>query len=512
MMSQLSAWFRKGFPSESSGARAEFLLSRWLFLRLLGVVYLAAFLSLGVQVRGLIGSQGILPVTDYLTAVRQATATERYYLLPTLCWLDASDASLIGQCIAGVVLSAALISGIAPVPVLVLLWALYLSLTVVGQEFLGYQWDALLLETGFLAILLAPWQWWPRRPSRRAPSRVILWLFRWLVFRLMFGSGVVKLLSGDQSWRSLRALQCHYETQPLPNWSSWYMHQLPDWFQQLSVMFTFGAELLVPILIFGPRRARLLACGGIVALQLLIAATGNYGFFNLLTIALCVLLLDDAVYPARWQTWFASPEELRDSSQVRNWGGWLTYPVAAGIFLMSTVGFVQNCGLPAHWPAWLGQVHRTVAAFRSVNSYGLFAIMTTRRPEIVIEGSEDGESWKPFEFRWKPGDPSRRPRFAGLHMPRLDWQLWFAALGSCQENRWFVPFMARLLQGSPEVQALLEPSPFPDRPPRYIRAILYQYHFTDPATRRAEGTWWRREQIGLYCPVLSLQRSGTDAR
>jgi hypothetical protein len=508
MISRLFTWLRKGSLFGSATSPREFFLSRWLFLRSLGLVYLAAFISLWGQIRGLIGSHGILPVADYLSAVSEATGPERYYLVPTLCWLDSTDQFLGGLCAGGAALAALLILGVAPLPVLLLLWAFYLSLTVAGQGFLSYQWDALLLETGFLAIWFAPPQLWPRRGSEAPPPRAILCLFRWLLFRLVFGSGVVKLLSGDESWRSLRALHYHYETQPLPTWTSWYMQQLPGWFQQVSVLFTFASELLVPLLILGPRRCRHVACGGIVALQILIAATGNYGFFNLLTIALCLPLLEDDFFPARLRAMLTSPAEPAGSR--RGWSGWLILPVAAGIMLLTLMPFVQNCGLSAYWPAWLTPVHRAVASFRSVNSYGLFAVMTTRRPEIVVEGSDDGRTWRPYEFRWKPGDPSRRPRFTGVHMPRLDWQMWFAALGNYRQNSWFVDFLIRLLQGAPEVLGLLDRNPFPDGPPRYVRAVLYEYHFTDSATRHESGTWWRREPIHLYCPVLSLKNGPDD--
>src|SRR5438132_2138704 len=357
MISQLSTGWATTPP--------QFFVSRWLFLRLLGLVYLAAFISLWAQVGGLIGSHGILPGADYLTAVGQATGSERYYLVPTLCWLDSTDQFQGGLCAGGAALAALLILGVAPVPVLLLLWAFYLSLTVAGQGFLSYQWDVLLLETGFLAVWFAPPQLWPRRGSETPPARAILWLLRWLLFRLVFGSGVVKLLSGDESWRSLRALHYHYETQPLPVWTSWYMHQLPGWFQQLSVLFTFALELLVPLLIFGPRRCRHVACGGIVALQLLIAATGNYGFFNLLTLVLCLPLLEDDFFPTRLRAMLAPAAGPAGYRGARSWSRWLTLPVAAGIMVLSTIPFVENCGLPAHSLAWLAPFPRAVASSRS---------------------------------------------------------------------------------------------------------------------------------------------------
>jgi lipase maturation factor 1 len=502
-MASFAARLRDRWSRPPPADAPSFFVSRWLFLRLLGLIYLAAFVSLWVQIDGLIGSRGILPVADYLTAARRLPSPERYYLVPTLCWLDTSDAFLHGLCAAGVVLSGLLMLGLAPLPVLVGLWACYLSLATAGQDFLGFQWDNLLLETGLLAVFLAPLQLWPRLRREAPSSRAVLWVFRWLLFRLVFMSGIVKLLSRDVTWWNLTALEYHYETQPLPPWTAWYMHQLPGWFQQFSVLVTFALELLVPVLLLlGPRRGRLVACAGIVLLQLLILATGNYGFFNLLAIALCVPVLDDACFPT-WLRARLRPVTIPDPPpRPWVWGGRLRAVAVAGLFGLSLLPFLANLGLFRRGPDWLARAYRVVAEFRSVNSYGLFAIMTTQRDEIIVEGSDDGETWLPYEFNWKPGDVDRRPAFVTPHMPRLDWQMWFAALGTVRDNPWFVSFLVRLLQGSPDVLALLERNPFPDKPPRYVRAVLYDYHFTDPATRRATGAWWRRELKGLYCPPV----------
>jgi hypothetical protein len=260
-----------------------------------------AFLSLRGQIVGLIGAHGILPVGDFLQAVQSEFGSEGYHLFPTLAWISSSDASLKLLCSAGALLGVLVILGVVTGPALVLAWACYLSLVTVGQEFLSYQWDILLLETGFLAIFFAPWN--PLEPPWRAGSSsvstTVVWLGRWLVFRLMFLSGAVKLLSGDPTWRNLTALEYHYWTQPLPIPVAWYAAQLPAWFQKTSVVGVFTIELAVPFLIFTPRRFRRIGAGLIVGLQLLIVLTGNYGFFNLLTIFLCILLLDDSLI-SRW--------------------------------------------------------------------------------------------------------------------------------------------------------------------------------------------------------------------
>ena len=479
-------------------------LGRWVFLRLLGCVYLAAFWSLGVQIRGLIGQNGILPVARFLEAVQAAGAA---WQVPTFCWINSSDPFLVGLCVAGAVLAVALIAGVAPVPFLVFLWADYLSLTVAGQTFLGFQWDALLLETGFLAIFFAPGGLWPRLGQESAPSRVVLWLLRLLLFKLMFLSGVVKLWTNDPTWMGLTALHYHYETQPLPIWTSWWMQQAPLWFHKLSVIVTFIVELFLPLLIFGPRVCRVLAFVGIGSLQLLIAATGNYGFFNLLTVALCLPLLDDRMFPARWRARLyreASSAAAPPRRRLRPWISGALAAVVLFVFIMHVV-VARGASRPPV-PRPILKVYAFLDSFRSVNTYGLFANMTTRRPEIIIEGSDDRTTWLPYEFKWKPGDVQRRPRFTGFHMPRLDWQLWFAALdGDIRRAPWVGNFLIRLLQGSPQVLDLLGHNPFPDRPPRYVRAMLYDYHFTDWPTRGATGAWWRRELIGPFGRPIALE-------
>ncbi len=476
-------------------------LTAWIFLRLLGVIYAIAFVSLWAQIMGLVGSRGVLPAGTFLEAVRQGYGPVRYWLAPTLCWLNAGDGFLHLLCAVGTLLSILLAVGIAPVPSLIGLWAIYLSLATVCRDFLWFQWDGLLLETGFLAIFLAPWRWWSRPNGADGPPRAPWWLLRWLLFRVTFSSAVVKLMSGDATWRGLTALNYHYETQPLPPWTAWYAHHLPPGFQKASVIAMFVIEGLVPLFVFAPRRIRFAAAGAMAGLQVLIVLTGNYGFFNLLTLALCLLVLDDGVWPRRWR------ERLARGSPIvprGRWPRWVIRSAAAVLFLLS---LVPMFGALRWRAAWLGPVpalYQVAEPFRTVNPYGLFAVMTTRRDEIVVEGSTDGATWQPYEFRYKPGELTQRPRFVTPHMPRLDWQMWFAALSDFRRAPWFLHFCERLLQGSNPVLALMERNPFPDAPPRFIRAVVYQYHFTDAPTRRATGAWWRREVRGLYCPVLTL--------
>ena len=397
-----------------------------------------------------------------------------------------------------------LLFGIAPAPCLSLLWLLYLSLTVVGQDFLGFQWDNLLLEAGFLAIFFVPLQWLPKFSGEAAPLRIILWLLRLLLFKLMFSSGCVKLLSKDPTWRDLTALTFHYQTQPLPTWIAWYASQLSLSFQKFSCVMLFAIELGAPLLIFTPRRIRFLGAAAMVFLQALILLTGNYTFFNFLTIALCLLLLDDFalqnLLPRKLPGFFT----FQPSTRSRHWPRLVIIPLAIVILAASFFQFISMFGVQSGLLKPLALLDSQIASLRTVNSYGLFAVMTTRRNEIIVEGSDDGLTWLPYEFKYKPGDVNHRPAFVEPLQPRLDWQMWFAALGNYQDNSWFENFCERLLQGSPPVLALLQKNPFPKHPPRFIRAELYEYHFTDPAERRTTGAWWKRERTGEYLPPVAL--------
>ncbi|HYV28145.1 MAG TPA: lipase maturation factor family protein, partial [Candidatus Eisenbacteria bacterium] len=306
------------------------------------------------------------------------------------------------------------------------------------------------------------------------------------------------------------ALTFHYETQPLPTWIGWYAHQLPASIQKLSTFLMFGIELVIPFLIFAPRRIRFCAGFGFVALQLMILLTGNYCFFNLLTMVLCISLLDDAtlarVFPKRWR----NPEDVKkDKPEKKRWD-WplvVTIPLAGVVIVFTLMQFSIMFRMPLPWPRPLIALYGWVSPFRSFSSYGLFAVMTTTRPEITLEGSNDGVSWREYEFKYKAGDVKRRPEFVEPHQPRLDWQMWFAALGDYRQNPWFLNFCVRLLQGSPDVLGLLGRNPFPDAPPRYVRALVYEYHFTDFETRRKTGAWWHRELKGDYIPVISLRQN-----
>ena len=492
---------------------------RWLFLRSLGVVYLIAFVSLWTQISGLIGRDGVLPASHFIGAVDEQSATlglKRFWFVPTFCWFGASDAFLHAQCALGVVFALLLVFNIAPALSALFLWALYLSLATVSGVFLGYQWDALLLETGLLAIFFAPWQLWPRLGREAPVLKLPLWLLRWLLFRLMFSSGVVKLASGDPLWRNLTALDYHYETQPLPTWIGWYAHQLPQWFQKLSTLGMLGIELVVPFLMFLPRRPRWIAFWVFVSLQLCIALTGNYTFFNLLSVVLCLLLLDDdrvrRWIPRRWRGAAEHAAPLRNHGLAIRIQRRASAVFGILVLLLSLPILAGTLRWRVPWPKTVIAIHQIASPLRSMNGYGLFAVMTNPRYEIVIEGSRDGVNWQEYEFKYKPGAMKRRPALVAPHQPRLDWQMWFAALGEMRGNPWFVNLCIRLLQGEGSVIALLEKNPFPDAPPEFVRASFYEYRFTTMAQRRATGAWWKRELKGEYCPPVSLPKGAREAK
>jgi hypothetical protein len=476
-----------------------FAARRW-FLRALGLIFLIAFVSLWVQIAGLIGSNGITPVSEFLSAARQQLDDRALSILPTLCWFNSSDAFLHFLCGSGAVFSVLLICGIAPAWSLVALVTFYLSLTIAGQTFLSFQWDILLVETGFLAILLAPWRLWWTRTNEPRVSRVGIFLLKLLLFKLILMSGAVKLTSGDDCWWNLRALDYHYWSQPLPNVIAWWADQHPEWFKKFSVAFCLVVELIVPFLIWSPRRLRLLACSLLIFLQLAIAATGNYNFFNLLTITLCMLLIDDAVFRRK------SPPVTDHCCKFVDRLSMCVATIVIIFTLPLNARLIYSAFKPEEeWSPLLGSVYARAESFRIVNGYGLFRVMTKDRNEIIIEGSADGIDWQSYEFKWKPGGVKRAPGWCAPHQPRLDWQMWFAALGSYRQNPWFVQTVIALLHGKPRVAALFEENPFPESPPRYIRATLYRYRFTSAEEHRQTGAWWKRQALGEYLPSVSLE-------
>lgn len=469
-------------------------ITGFLFPRLVGFVFLCAFVSLWTQVPGLYGSGGILPVEPHLAHIHSQlhggqSSWSMYWQIPSLLWFGAGDLALHLWLSAGVLASVFLMIGILPTASVFVAWLIYLSFVGACPVFLNFQWDALLLETGLLLLFYVPCILWLGcdNSSPRRIGRLLVW---WLLFRLMFMSGVVKLYgfdgNGINAWLDGTALQFHYFTQPIPAWTSWWFAQLPKWFHQLSIVAVFIIELVFPFFIWGPRRLRFTAFVGFSTLMLMIIASGNYGFFNLLTLVLSLSLLDDSFWPRRFRTLQHRKEIARQS----HLGTTMLKGLALVLFILGGIQLL----LVLRWlPMEIaGKILGPAAPLRSINSYGLFSVMTTERPEITIETSIDGVNWTPVSFRYKPdADKSQLPLFLA-HMPRLDWQMWFAALemrASGQPPAWFVPLLLRLHTTTGSSRSLLEDAPNGSRP-QYFRLSLDLLTFTSHEDRQKDGRIW----------------------
>lgn len=469
-------------------------LGPWLFLRVLGISYACAFASLFPQALALLGSHGIHPIAILHEALLAHRGAGAYLVAPSVFWLIHSDLAIELFCAIGFGAALTLTLNVAPRLSAFLCWALYLSFLNSDFLFLQYQWDQLLVEAGFLGILLVP------RGGERSPAEIAL-LCRWLLFRLMFSSGVVKLASGDPTWHSLTALDYHYLTQPLPTPIAYYVSRLPESVHQACVAIMFAIELIAPFFFFARGRLRTAAALVTIFLQVIILLTGNYAFFNLLTIGLCAVVLPDSTL----RPLVSATTVERLSACATATGSRLRDAIFGIVVLVGTIEVSAAIVGFQNVPRSLRSVVLYTNPLRLVNTYGLFAVMTTERREIVLEGSADGESWRSYELPWKPGDPSRLPPLVAPHQPRLDWQLWFAALGSPQQNPWLLLFLRRIAEAEPSVLALLEDNPFPEAPPRYLRALLYEYHFTTLEERKLTGNYWRRKLLGYYLPSIDFK-------
>lgn len=460
---------------------SKYNIASWVFIKSLAFVYLTAFISLYTQIGSLVGHNGILEVSSSL-------------FLETLV-------------VCGMIFSLLLLFNIFSLLSAFLTWGLYLLLTLSGGVFLSYQWDILLIESGFLALFLVSWKsqysmtnlkdrFWETTKTSFA-SVFLLW---WLAFRLIFESGLVKVLSGDMVWKDLTAMSYHWLTQPIPNPVAWFVDKPPIWFDRLTTFSTLTIELVVPFLFFLPRRIRFAGATIIMLHQLMIFATGNYTFLNILTIALCFLLFDDLF----WKNIFGSFKRKANDFLY----GVRSKAAASFLVIALVVGGVQIISM-------MEKLNTPPNVF-VINTYGLFANMTEERPEIIIEGSEDGRTWQEYNFKYKPDRLDERPPHIAPHQPRLDWQMWFAALtaersmefGQPQYNQWFASFIEELLKGNDSVVNLLDGStPFKDNPPEFIRARLYSYEFTTKDEKEETGDWWKRKLIGEYLPPVRLDQN-----
>jgi hypothetical protein len=455
-------------------------LSVVVFERALAVIYLVAFLAAARQNRALLGEHGMQPIRRYVQAVP-------FRRSPSLFFWRSSDAWLLGSAWAGAAVSAGLLVGAgdllprgACMALWVVPWALYLSIVNVGQTWYSFGWETLLVETGFLAIFLGP--------SGSAPT-LVLWLLRWLLFRVEFGAGLIKL-RGDPCWRDLTCLRYHHETQPRPGPCSWWFHQLPMPLHRVEVAANHVTQLVVPVLLFTPQPVAGVAAGIMIVTQLWLMASGNFSWLNALTITIALPTLGDRV----WTTLL--PSTAPPVADPPAWHVGLVVALAVLVAVLS-VRPVQNLLSPAQ------RMNAAHDPLRLVNSYGAFGSITRTRYEIVVEGTDAADlgtdvAWREYGFRGKPGDPRRRPPQVAPYHLRLDWLLWFAALSPGYARGWFEPFIARLLANDPATLRLLRHNPFPDRPPTYVRARLYEYRFTTRDERRATGAWWHRELAGSY--------------
>lgn len=484
------------------GPAPEVAWTAGLFTRGLGLILALACLSLYPQVPGLIGEQGLSPARETMAHMARFFRPDEAWKAPTLCWLSTSDAFLQGLTLAGAASGLAAALGVLQGPALLLGWGTYLSLSVVGDVFLGYQWDALLLQVTFLGAFLAPWSLYTPLARPRPPPRALWWALRLVLVQLMVQSGLCKLVSQDPTWASWTALEHHYLTQPLPTPLGWWAHQLPGWVHAACCGAMFAIELGAPLVALLPGRAAGLAVPPLVGLQLGIALTGNYGFFNLLSAWLCLTLLrDDQLWPL-----------LPDRAPAPTPGpapGCLRRLLAGALLILTGLSAAAHTARmalgPGAVPAWVARGQRALQPLRSFHGYGLFAVMTTRRPELTVQGTLNGRSWHSYRLAYKPGALDRAPAWAPLHMPRLDWQLWFAALRGPRRAPWVQRLVLALLEGRRPVLDLFAHDPFRGEAPRAVRVLVQDYTFTDPAERRRTGAWWRAARPAVFTPASALR-------
>jgi Lipase maturation factor len=513
------------------------LWPRWLFLRALAAIYFSAFFSLLFQVRGLIGPRGILPAGDYLHLVARQLGARGYWFAPTLLWFSTSSAMLSLLCWTGLAASLLAFCNLWPRISFAVSWLVFLSFIAGLQDFAAYQSDGMLLEAGFIALFFVPPGIRPGLGAASPPSRASTFLLQWEWFRIYFESGLVKIASGDPTWRNLTAMDEYYQNGPLPTWLGWYAQHLPQRFHAATAGLTLVVELFVVLLLFFPRRFRLVLFFIVTPFEFAIIATANYCFLNYLVLWLGVLLLDDefltGVWPyvrARRSAEMVRLDAVRSAAVAAAMAAngaapertpvwrrltslalpavclsWVLYGTVVWLMpLVSAVLHVPNLRLPE-------EPVRLIEPLQIANRYGLFARMTWARYEIEFQGSDDGRTWIPYPFRFKPQDLDRAPLVYAPYHPRFEWNLWFAMLGSINEAPWVASAEVRLLEASPPVLALFAGNPFAGRAPKFVRAEIYQYWFTDLATHRRTGAWWRREDLGRFGPTLTLGRDGRPA-
>lgn len=501
-------------PEAAGEGQTTHLLSRWIVLRGLGLIYFSAFYSLLFQIKGLIGPNGLLPASEYLPRVAATFAGIRHFwFAPTLLWFSTTDRALMLICWAGLLASIALVLNLWPRGALVICFACFLSFVAAAQDFSGYQSDGMLLEAGFISLFFAPGGFRPGLAWTHPPSRFSRFLLLWEWFRIYFESGVVKLTSGDYSWRHFTAMDDYYQNCPLPTWVGWYVQHLPHKFHAFTTFLTLLAELVLAWMMFLPLRWRIICFFILTPFQIGIILTANYTFLNYLVLLLGFLLLDDgfirSLLPQPWKATPVAAGGAQPQPSSAEWFrlvrrtiaavalAWVFYATTALLFVTIRVPILPQFPVAALEP------------FRIANSYGLFAVMTHERYEIEFQGSNDGVNWTAYPFAYKPQDIYKAPGIYAPYQPRFDWNLWFASLGSWRENPFVLKTEEQLLKNDLQVLGLFAANPFSGGPPQRVRAVLWQYWFTDLETRRKQGRWWRRELLGPYAPGLQRLPDGT---
>jgi hypothetical protein len=484
--------------SSSAGIpRPTYRLTRFILLRLLGLVYLVAFLVAAWQFIPLAGEHGLTPAPPLLRALEQIHGSKwsAFREVPCLFHWNSSDSFVQAMAWTGVALASLVLLGFANVPLLLALWFLYLSFIHSGGLWYGYGWEMQLLETGFLALFLVPLLD-PRPFPKADPPVVTLWLYRWLIFRIMLGAGLIKI-RGDDCWRDLTALFYHHETQPVPNPLSPFLHAAPRWFHRAGVLANHFVELFLPWFVFGPRPARHVAGTLLIAFQAALIVSGNLSFLNWLTIIPCLACLDDSY----WRRLLRLAPLTEPPSPAARPARFAAVAFACVVAWLS-LPVVRNLLSPNQ------AMNTSFDRLHLVNTYGAFGSVGRERFELIFQGTRDEvpaefADWQDYEFKVKPGDPRRPPALITPYHHRLDWQIWFAAMATPGHEPWTLALIWHLLQNDPATLGLLAHHPFPDEPPRFIRVLRYRYQFAPPA--QGDGSWWRRERLEIWLPPISLQ-------
>jgi hypothetical protein len=486
----------------------------------------------------------------------------RFWFAPTVFWASSSATMLLAVTWIGLIASLIALVNVWPRLCFFICFVCFLSFVTATDVFSMYQSDGMLLEAGFIALFYAPGGILPGWGANQPPPRMSLFLLQWEWFRIYFESGMVKLLSGDVEWRNFTAMDEYYQNGPLPTWIGWYVEHLPHWFHAASVGATLALELVLVFMMFFPRRVRLICFFIVTPWELGVILTANYTFLNYLVLSLGFLLLDDRFLtqfvPARWRPQEPEPaieeepkdetslsilnvrkvddpdeketgeratkealiarvRELTEDSESRRGArvAWRAAGLTVTAVMLTWIAYdttMEMIGIPlrgAQLP--LVAPIRALEPFRIANQYGLFAVMTRGRYEIEFQGSNDGTNWTAYPFRFKPQSLDQAPGIYAPYQPRFEWNLWFASLGDWQQNNLVPATEERLLVSSPAVLTLFKRNPFPNAPPRYVKAVLWQYWFTTTDEKRQTGNWWRREYQGLYAPELTLTRDGDYA-